>query len=248
MILVLLQFVGLFLRGSRVAEVFHIIRDVIFSDASVDFPAPTPLGSSALSSVFGWLFAALIAIFSSGAIAVLPIGAVALIGGIHHIDVMISLESTFGMMVGGASPFRVDSWCSDAKDAQGLKLDPRQEERVRPGLTPDLWTQRSYPGLKQDPRGEAVLLVEMTGRVGVQNDAAEREKLAGDKDVPGVDAIFDDQASHRSFDDLTAELPMKAPMSVSKPADLGALEEIMIEIQATVHQFDKCSFIFEGRS
>ena len=61
----------------------------------------------------------------------------------------------------------------------------------------------------------------MTSWVGVQHDAAEREKLAGDKEVPGVDAVFDDQASHRSFGDPKTELSMKAPMSVSKLADLS---------------------------
>jgi hypothetical protein len=69
-------------------------------------------------------------------------------------------------------------------------------------------------------RGEAVDRVEMTGRVGVQNNAAEREKLPEDEDVPGANAVSDDQASHRLFGDPTAELSMKAQMSVSKPADL----------------------------
>ncbi|EMS64547.1 Protein IQ-DOMAIN 32 [Triticum urartu] len=62
----------------------------------------------------------------------------------------------------------------------------------------------------------------MTGRVKVENNAAKREKLARDKNVPGVDAISGDQASHQSFCNLTAELSMKSPMSVSKPADLRA--------------------------
>jgi hypothetical protein len=61
----------------------------------------------------------------------------------------------------------------------------------------------------------------MTSWVGMQHDAAEHEELAGDKEGPGADAISDDQASHRSFGDPKAELSMKAPMLVSKPADLG---------------------------
>ena len=61
----------------------------------------------------------------------------------------------------------------------------------------------------------------MTGRVGVQNNAAEREKPAGGEDVPGVDAISDHQASNQSFGDPTGELSMKAPMSMSRPVDLG---------------------------
>ena len=55
----------------------------------------------------------------------------------------------------------------------------------------------------------------------MQHDAAEHEELVGDKEVPGVDAISDDQGNHRSFGDPTAELLVKAPMSVSKLADLG---------------------------
>ena len=41
---------------------------------------------------------------------------------------------------------------------------------------------------------------------------------AGDEDA---EVIVDPQASHRPFAEHTAELSMKAPMSVSKPADLG---------------------------
>ena len=59
--------------------------------------------------------------------------------------------------------------------------------------------------------GEIVDLVEATSRVGMQNNAAECEKLLGDEDVFGVDAVSDDQASHRSFGDPTAGLSMKAP-------------------------------------
>ena len=41
---------------------------------------------------------------------------------------------------------------------------------------------------------------------------------AGDEDA---EVAVDLQASHRPFAEHTAELSMKAPMSVSKPADLG---------------------------
>jgi hypothetical protein len=44
----------------------------------------------------------------------------------------------------------------------------------------------------------------------MQNDVSKCEKLAGDEDVPAVDAISDDQASHRSFSDPMAELSMNA--------------------------------------
>jgi hypothetical protein len=32
----------------------------------------------------------------------------------------------------------------------------------------------------------------MTGRISVQHDAAKREELVGDEDVPAVDAVADD--------------------------------------------------------
>ena len=41
---------------------------------------------------------------------------------------------------------------------------------------------------------------------------------AGDEDA---DVAVNLQTSHRSFVDLTTELLMKTPLSVSKPADLG---------------------------
>ena len=41
---------------------------------------------------------------------------------------------------------------------------------------------------------------------------------AGDEDA---EVAVDLQASHRPFAEHTAELSIKAPMSVSKPADLG---------------------------
>jgi len=69
-------------------------------------------------------------------------------------------------------------------------------------------------------RGETIDQVKMAGRIGVLNNAAERKKLVSDEDAPGVDAISDDQASDRPFGDSTSKLSMKAPMLVSKPADL----------------------------
>ena len=49
-----LRVIGLLIGGNGVTKVFHIVRGV-FLFARVAFPAPTPLGSSALSSAFGRL-------------------------------------------------------------------------------------------------------------------------------------------------------------------------------------------------
>ena len=38
---------------------------------------------------------------------------------------------------------------------------------------------------------------------------------------PRGDVVLDNEASHPPYDDDTVELSMKAPMSVSKPVDLG---------------------------
>jgi hypothetical protein len=45
-------------------------------------------------------------------------------------------------------------------------------------------------------RGEAVDLVKVIGRIGVQHDAAEREELSGDEDVPAADLIIDEKTGH----------------------------------------------------
>ena len=69
-------------------------------------------------------------------------------------------------------------------------------------------------------KGETVELVEITSRVDMQNNVTKHEKLPRDEDLPGVDAVSDDQASHRSFGNPTTELSMRAPVLVSEPADL----------------------------
>ena len=51
-------------------------------------------------------------------------------------------------------------------------------------------------------RGVAIDLLQMAKRIGPQYEATEYEDLSGEEN-------------------LTLELSMKAPMSVSKPADLG---------------------------
>jgi hypothetical protein len=45
-------------------------------------------------------------------------------------------------------------------------------------------------------RGKAVDLVKMTGRIGMQHDAAEREKLSGDEDVPAAYLIIVEKTGH----------------------------------------------------
>ena len=70
-------------------------------------------------------------------------------------------------------------------------------------------------------RGKAIDLFKVAIRIGTQREATEREELAGEKGILESSVAVDDRMSHRTFADDTAELSMKAPMSVSKPADLG---------------------------
>ena len=60
----------------------------------------------------------------------------------------------------------------------------------------------------------------MAKRVSPQYEAAEYEDLSGEEDLSLDCIIVDDGAIKPSGDDA-AELSMKAPISVSKPADLG---------------------------
>ena len=71
-------------------------------------------------------------------------------------------------------------------------------------------------------RGVAIDLLQMAKQVGPQCDAAEHEDLSGEEGFPLDSIVVDDRRNHRkTFGDGTVELSMKAPMSVSKPADLG---------------------------
>ena len=70
-------------------------------------------------------------------------------------------------------------------------------------------------------RGVAFDLLQMAKRVGLQSEAAEDEDLSGEKSLTLDCIVVDDRRSHRAKGDNTEELSMKAPMSVSKPADLG---------------------------
>ena len=69
-------------------------------------------------------------------------------------------------------------------------------------------------------RGVAVVLLQMAKRVGPQCEAAEHEDLSGRKVSPWT-ALLKVGGAIEPYSDDTEELSMKAPMSVSKPADLG---------------------------
>ena len=70
-------------------------------------------------------------------------------------------------------------------------------------------------------RGVAIDLLQMTKQVGPQCEAAEYEDLSGEENLT-LDRILPMiKGAIRPCGDGTVELSMKAPMSVSKPADLG---------------------------
>ena len=61
----------------------------------------------------------------------------------------------------------------------------------------------------------------MAKRVGPQCKAAEYEDLSGEENLPWTALLWMIDGAIKPFGDDVAELSMKAPMSVSKPADLG---------------------------
>ena len=69
-------------------------------------------------------------------------------------------------------------------------------------------------------RGVAIGLLQMAKRVGPQCEAAEYENLPGGTS-PWVASLRMIEGVIKPYGDDTVELSMKAPMSVSKPADLG---------------------------
>jgi len=69
-------------------------------------------------------------------------------------------------------------------------------------------------------RGVAVDLLQLAKRIGPQCEAAEHEDLSGRKVLPWTVLLMIEGAI-KPYRDDTEELSMKAPMSVSKPADLG---------------------------
>ena len=70
-------------------------------------------------------------------------------------------------------------------------------------------------------RGVAVDLLQVANRVGTQCEAAEYEDLAGEGSLPQAVLMWMVDGAIEPSGDDTVELSMKAPMSVSKPADLG---------------------------
>ena len=61
----------------------------------------------------------------------------------------------------------------------------------------------------------------MAKRIGPQCKAAKYEDLSGRKVSPWIASLLMIREAIRPKSDDTEELSMKAPMSVSKPADLG---------------------------
>ena len=68
-------------------------------------------------------------------------------------------------------------------------------------------------------RGVTIDLLLMAKRVGPQCEAAEYEDMSREKNITLDRIVADDRRSHQTLQ-YTVELSMKAPMSVSKPADL----------------------------
>ena len=69
-------------------------------------------------------------------------------------------------------------------------------------------------------RGVAFDLLQMAKRIGPQCEATEYKDLSGRKVSPWT-TLFLIEGAIKPISDDTEELSMKAPMSVSKPADLG---------------------------
>ena len=70
-------------------------------------------------------------------------------------------------------------------------------------------------------RGVAFNLLQMAKRIGPQCKAAEHEVCPGRKVSPWTVSLLMIEGAIKPIGDDTKELSMKAPMSVSKPADLG---------------------------
>ena len=70
-------------------------------------------------------------------------------------------------------------------------------------------------------RGITLDLLQMAKRVGPQYEAAEYKDLSGEKSLTLTASLSMIVGAIQPNGDVTEELSMKAPMSVSKPADLG---------------------------
>ena len=79
--------------------------------------------------------------------------------------------------------------------------------------------QASKPDLMA--RGVGIDLHQMAKRVSPQYEAAEYEDLSGEKNLTLDCIVAIIEGSIKPLRDDTVELSMKAPMSMSKPEDLG---------------------------
>ena len=79
--------------------------------------------------------------------------------------------------------------------------------------------QASKPDLVA--RGVAIDLLQMAKRVGPRYDAAEYEDLSRKENLPWTASLKMIEGAIKPYRDDTVELSIKAPRSVSKPADLG---------------------------
>ena len=70
-------------------------------------------------------------------------------------------------------------------------------------------------------RAVALDLLQMAKRIGPQCEAVEHEDLSGRKASPWTASLAMIEGAITPYGDDTVEPSMKAPMSVSKPADLG---------------------------
>ena len=67
-------------------------------------------------------------------------------------------------------------------------------------------------------RGVAIDLLQMAKQVGPEYEATEYEDLSGEESLASSSMI---EGAIKPYGDDIVELSMKAPMSVSKPVDLG---------------------------
>ena len=70
-------------------------------------------------------------------------------------------------------------------------------------------------------RSIAFDLLQMAKRLGPQCEAAEYEDPPGKENLPCTVSLKMIEGAIKPYGDDTVELSMKAPISVSKPADLG---------------------------
>ena len=97
----------------------------------------------------------------------------------------------------------------------------RRPESIEDQVSADIGrvVQVSKPDLMA--RGVALDLLPMAKRVGPQCEAAEYEDLFGEETLPWTASLKMIEGAIKPYSDDTVELSMKAPMSVSKLADLG---------------------------